>query len=700
MQQTFNRVVVIAPTRSTCVNIHTVLSNGAIPQTLLTQMKGKEIEEAVSRLNEGGFGVVAGTGTGKTVAIRDICRQILGNALTIDVVTREHEATDKTWRSNVLVVTPGVAVNWLKSQKIGREDLIVIDEIHQTSEHLELAMALAKRAGCKFVWMSATIDPATYKTYLGARAVIACDAFDPSRKAQVEVKSMGFKPLIERVQAVLDDMVDEIVAEKRGVAVFVPKREMAEDLAKHFGDSAIHTEFYHGGESAEKLRPFLTGQVPRPFMVFMTLAGASSLNIVGLDTVVIVDQMFKEVVRAGGVKSFEKLDLGANEFLQMGGRVNGRAIGGRIVILSDRDVDFHSLRPTAPQFVLGGDLERVALTCAKIKVDARELDLIGEIDHVAYARVVERFRQRGIIVQNGEVHLTALGERVEKLPVEPHWGEMLVAAEDARDTELFNLVVVVSCIEQLYKLTAREWNRGGVVCVRGSDHLTAYNIVAQALGAFGYLQRNEESGEWGYTFRDDWVRGPVDNRQFGPFPKWCHDNGFMGKEIKNILLAMKSVFRQLQLELPEPRRFTVVREKTPAHEAFLDLLAKVQSLDYVQNERNSVAGTVWGTQGGMASAVRTLGTIRFWNDRKGYRRASIEGTEIPPELVKKYAHGVPSQMVGMTMDGERFRVVYSGTFAGEDVDQFEREFDPDDVPAPFNDYLDGQFAHVLAAQMM
>ncbi|MBI2473904.1 hypothetical protein HYV70_05130 [Candidatus Uhrbacteria bacterium] len=692
----FHRVVVIAPTRSTCVNIHTVLSNGSIPPTLLVREKGVELSDAVAHLHEGGFGVVAGTGTGKTVAIRKICSDVLGTELLIDVVTREHEATEKTWRCNVLVVTPGVALNWLKAGRITAEDLIVIDEIHQTSEHLELSMALGKlekegaKTGCTFVWMSATIDPATYRGYLNARTVISCDAFDPSRRAKVEVLYAG-------VQEYLEGELKNIQQEQRSVAVFVPTRALAEKLSRELGGRGVHTDFYHGGESAEKLRPFLTGNVPRPFMVFMTIAGASSLNILGLDTVVIVDQWFTEVIRDGGRKSLEKLYLGDNELLQMGGRVNGRAVNGKIVILSNRQVDFHSLKPVAPQFVLGGDLENTALICARLGIDARNLDLIGKIDHKAYARVVERFRQRGLLVVNGEIHLTALGEHVEKLPVEPHWGEMLVAAEDVGDRKLFNLITVVASCGQLYQMHRKEWNRFSGVCVRGSDHLTAYNIVVQALNQFGSIRQSREGRESEYTLRGDWYRGP-DNK--GEFAEWCDKNGFVGKEIKNVLLSMKSIFRTLQMPLPKPEEFEVVTLDSEAHKSFVGLLAKVQSLEFVRGEQNSFAGTVWATQGGMSSTSQTLGSIRFWKDKRGYLRASMEGTEIPTDLVQKHSFKTPENLKGMIQDGDRFQISYSATFAGEKINPIERELDPDDVPEAWQSELPSHFASWLASQMV
>jgi len=308
MKKEFKRIVVIAPTRSTCLNISIALENGGIPPTLLMQEKEEEIFEAVCNLDKGGFGIVAGTGTGKTVAIRDIAKLVLSDSLQVDIVTREHEATDYTWTCNVLVITPGVALHWLKGDVLKPSDLLIVDEIHQTSEHLELAMALAKRNGHTFVWMSATINPGIYAKYLDAHTIIQCDAYDPNKKARAEC--------VDKLPDVfLEKKVEEIIEQKRAVAVFVPTRAMAEALAKKYGDKdGLYCDFYHGGESVDKLRQFLKGEVPKPFMIFMTIAGASSLNVLGLDTVVIVDEMYKEVTHSG-VNVLEKVRLGNNELL-------------------------------------------------------------------------------------------------------------------------------------------------------------------------------------------------------------------------------------------------------------------------------------------------------------------------------------------------------------------------------------------------
>ena len=79
----------------------------------------------------------------------------------------------------------------------------------------------------------------------------------------------------------------------------------------------------------------------------MTAAGQSALNVRGLDTVIIDDKRFYNAIDKGR-NVLTQEHLGANEILQMAGRVHGRVEGGRVFILSDRDIQFLTLQPTEP----------------------------------------------------------------------------------------------------------------------------------------------------------------------------------------------------------------------------------------------------------------------------------------------------------------------------------------------------------------
>src|SRR5687768_8207453 len=215
------RVIVIAPTRAACETIELAL--GLHLDTLLEREHGRELREWAAAGKA--FGIVAGTGTGKTLGIRPIAESVLQEPLRVGVVNREREATPETPSWNVVIVTTGIARRWFEDDLITGRDTIIVDEIHQTSAELELCLALGKRAGCRFIWLSATVDPTFYARYLESAEVLVTQAFDPRLKARVKV-------LPQKPGEFLDDrFMRHVIKDRRGVAVFVPTRAEVEQLA-------------------------------------------------------------------------------------------------------------------------------------------------------------------------------------------------------------------------------------------------------------------------------------------------------------------------------------------------------------------------------------------------------------------------------------------------------------------------------------
>ncbi|MBA3443586.1 MAG: DEAD/DEAH box helicase [Gemmatimonadales bacterium] len=605
------RIVIIAPTRAACETIELAL--GIHVETLLEREHGDELRQWAA---EGkAFGVVAGTGTGKTLGIRPVAESILREPLKVGVVNREREATPETPSWNVVIVTTGIARRWFQDDLITARDTIIVDEIHQTSAELELCLALGKRRRCRFIWLSATVDPTFYAEYLNSSEVLATQAFDPDLKAKVEV-------LPQQPEEFLNERyVRRLIKEKRGAAVFVPTRAEVEKLAVGLGAQwpRLTTAFYHGGEPIRVIRPFLEGEVQRPFLLAMTAAGQSALNVPGLDTVVIYDARYGNVVDRGR-NVLHRLHLGANEILQMAGRVHGRVPKGEVTILSDRNLDFAALRPTPPEFQLGGDAERVAITCAAIGVDARDLDLPVPLDRTAYRRAVDLLTRRGL-VENGR--LTSYGREVEALPVERSWGELLVHADD----QLVPMVAVCSNIDSLHRMTREERDLHGVL-VSGSDHLTAYNLFAEAVNQHGYL--GQVYGLPRHVFDEPGLA------------EWAEGRGVLVKAIEDTALGVASVYRSLELSLPKQLPYAAKEIRR----LWADLVARIMPFDLVIDERTvdghearvsktSVAGS-WGA---------VAGTLRFFADRFGTPRAGIEGTTISYDLVRQYASFGPAKVV-------------------------------------------------------
>ncbi len=657
------RIIVIAPTRAACETIELALALRL--ETVLEREHGTELRDWAAAGK--GFGIVAGTGVGKTLGIRPIAETILEEPLRVGVVNREREATPETPRWNVVIVTTGIARRWFEDDLITGRDTIIADEIHQTSAELELCLALGKRAGCRFIWLSATVDPTFYARYLDSAEVLVSEAFDPRLKARVKV-------LPQKPGEFLDDrFMRHVIKDGRAVAVFVPTRAEVEQLATSLGEQwkRLTTAFYHGGEPIRVIRPFLEGEVERPWLLAMTAAGQSALNLRGLDTVVVYDARYGNVVDRGR-NVLHRLYLGANEILQMAGRVHGRVPGGEVFILSDRDLVFEALKPGPPEFQLAGDAERVAITCAALGVDATELELPVPLDRTAYRRALALLTSRGL-VDGGR--LTAYGREVEAMPVDRPWGELLVHA----DPELVPMVAVCANIDSLHRMTREERDLHGVV-VTGSDHLTAYNLYAEAVNRHGRL--GEVYGLPRHLFEEEGLA------------EWAERRGVLVKAIEDVALGTASVYRSLEQPLP-PRLPHATRE---IRQRWGDLLARIMPFDLVIDEhtadgqearvsKTSVAGS-WGA---------VAGNLRYFADRFGTPRAAIEGTTLPYDLIREHATwGPPAVRVGGPRKHQRLAVSRVLTYFGFELETVTEVLEVD-IPAELRELALDALAGALIA---
>lgn len=611
--ETAPRLIVIAPTRAACETIE--LAIGLRLQTHLETHHGDRLRDLAR--SGSGFGIVAGTGTGKTLSIRLIAEELISHRpLRVGVVNREREASAETLQADVLIVTTGIARRWFQAGAIRREETLIVDEIHQTSAELELCLALGKRVGCRFIWLSATVDPTFYARYLQSDDVLQVSSFDPGKVARVQV-------LRRRPLSFLDEtFFQDVVMEGRGVGVFLATRAAAEEAAAYVRARwpEVHAAHYHGGEPIRAVRPFLDGTAPRPFVLTMTAAGQSALNVPGLDTVVIEDVRFTNRVE-GGRNVLARVHLGNNELLQMAGRVHGRVEGGRVFILSDRPLRFASLRPTEPEFQLAGEPERVALTAAALGVKLEDLKLPVPLDLESYRRSLFHLQERNIVDLEGR--LTQYGRDVEALPVDRPWAELIV---DVDDDAMLPYLSVCSALESLHRITREGRDLEGLL-VPASDHLTAYNVYAEAFRAAGRM--GQVHGLPRHVFDADALE------------RWAEGRGVLVKAIDDAALAMASVFRSVGVPLPS--RLPMADERI--YERFCDALARLMPFDLVVDERTASGEVVRVSKTSVCGGFGAIaGTIRYFADRWGASSAVIEGTQLPPKLLQRYARKGPSEL--------------------------------------------------------
>jgi len=259
------------------------------------------------------------------------------------------------------------------------------------------------------------------------------------------------------------------------------------------------------------------------------------------------------------------------------------------------------------------------MTCADLGVAADQLELPVPLDRVAYRKAVSLLEQRGII-ENGR--LSRYGKAVEAMPVDRPWAELLVNADD----ELIPYLAVMSSIESLHRMTREDRDVTGVT-VPGSDHLTSYNLYAEAFSHCGYI--GEVYGLPRHLFDES-------------IEKWAEQRGVLVKSIEDAALATASIYRSLGMELPT----RMVNARDHIYRKFTELLAQYMPFDLVIDEQTAdgtearVSKTsVCGSWGAIA------GDLRYFADRSGIPRAAIEGTQIPMALIRRYATRGKAELV-------------------------------------------------------
>ena len=205
-------------------------------------------------------------------------------------------------------------------------------------------------------------------------------------------------------------------------------------------------------------------------------------------------------------------------------------------------------------------------------------------------------------------------------------------------------LAVMSGVESLHRMTRDERDLEGLV-VPGSDHLTAYNVYAEAFKVAGYI--GEVYGLARHLFHEEEIT------------EWAERRGVLVKSIEDAALGMASVFRGLE-HATAVAHADGERGDAPR---FALLLAEYMPFDLVIDEQTS-----WGEEARVSKTSvcgswgAIAGELRYFADKFGRPRASIEGTQLPMDLVRRFATGDESTL-STTRSAGRRRSCSSGAWS-------------------------------------
>lgn len=330
-----------------------------------------------------------------------------------------------TPETEILFVTPGVALRWLEADGLERFATVILDEFHERRHDTDLLAAILRKQGRhRLVMTSATLAAGRLADYLDGQHLEAEGRSYPVEVHYRESQRRAMptaKDLEKRIRAA----VRESLAEADGdLLVFLPGRgeiRACEHALKALDARVIPL---HAGVSRELQREALRAGGHERRVILATNVAETSLTIPGITTVIDSGLERRTAQRNGRtVLSLKPVSRANAE--QRRGRA-GRVAPGRCIRLWG---DLAPLEEFTPPEVQREQLTELVLAAAAAGHDVDELGFPDPLPPQALTRARERLEAMQALDERGRI--TAHGRALFSLPIDSLFAHLITAMPDA-----------------------------------------------------------------------------------------------------------------------------------------------------------------------------------------------------------------------------------------------------------------------------
>jgi ATP-dependent helicase HrpA len=334
-------------------------------------------------------------------------------------------------RTLVKLMTDGILLAEMQRDRLLRGyDTLIVDEAHERSLNIDFLLGyltnlLPRRPDLKVVVTSATIDTARFAAHFGAPVVEVS-----GRTYPVE---MRYRPpdgdQIDAIRAAVDELRREGPGD---ILVFLSGEREIRDTATALSDARLaETEIlplYARLSAAEQQRAFRPHRERR--IVLATNVAETSITVPGIRYV--VDPGTARISRYNRRTKVQRLPIepvSQASADQRAGRC-GRVAPGICIRLYDED-DYAARPPFTEPEILRTNLASVILQMAALRLgDVESFPFVDPPDARAVRDAVALLVELGAM--RPDRTLTAVGRRLARLPIDPRFGRMILAADGER----------------------------------------------------------------------------------------------------------------------------------------------------------------------------------------------------------------------------------------------------------------------------
>ncbi|MHA7228974.1 helicase-related protein [Vibrio campbellii] len=353
--------------------------------------------------------------------------------------------------TNVVFVTPGVALRWFAEDKLASFDIVMVDEFHERRWDIDLLTAILKQEKQhRLIVTSATLEGEKLANYLDAKRLRSKGRCFP---VTVTYRSLDSRYLPNKKGCENDVVrtVKEALEDEEGdILVFLPGRKeitQCSQMLQNLDDVMVVK--LHASVTDEERHRALTVQKQRK-VVLATNVAETSLTIPNI-RVVIDSGLERRTVQRNGRTALTLTNISKASAAQRMGRAGRVAEGACIRLFGEHA----PLELVTPPELHREELVEPMLAAACCGYRLSELSFLDSVPEKSLNSALQTLQGMEAIDEQGDI--TEHGKKVYPLPIDALFADLVTRIQTKSEKEaMIDLAAALSVPAQLYQLQGGE----------------------------------------------------------------------------------------------------------------------------------------------------------------------------------------------------------------------------------------------------
>ncbi len=353
--------------------------------------------------------------------------------------------------SQIVFVTPGVALRWFAEDKLANFDVVMVDEFHERRWDTDLLVALLKQQSrIRLIVTSATIEGERLAHYLNARRL---QVEGRVYQVQIEYRALDSRHIPDRrhlAERVKQEVIRVLPNTNADILVFLPGRKEIQQCQQMLAtiDHILVVPLH--ASVADEERALALNVQQQQKIVLATNVAETSLTIPNI-AVVIDSGLERRNEQRNGRTTLILKPISKASAKQRSGRA-GRVMDGTAIRLYGEHA---ALEANTPPQLLREELVEPLLAAASCGYLLSELDLLESLPEKTLNQAISTLEMMGAIDDKGII--TEHGVRVAPLPVDTLYADLVARTElKALREAMIDLAAALSVPASLYRLSSNE----------------------------------------------------------------------------------------------------------------------------------------------------------------------------------------------------------------------------------------------------